>query len=77
MTFSNIHIDHFRPISSFNISNGEELFEAFNWVNTKPLLKVDKLKKHTKFSEKQYRDQFKNAREFNFMNTFLNITDLH
>ena len=44
-TFSNIHIDHVKPISSFDVSKEEELLEAFNWRNTQPLSKEDNLKK--------------------------------
>ena len=39
MNWSNIHIDHVRSISSFDVSNEDELFKAFNWRNTQPLLK--------------------------------------
>ena len=70
MDFSNIHIDHVKPISSFDISNEDELLEAFNWKNTQPLLKQDNLKKHTKFNEENYASQFRKAREF------LNLNDL-
>ena len=33
------NIDHVRPISSFDVSNNDELKEAFKWKNTQPLLK--------------------------------------
>ena len=41
MNWSNIEIDHKRLISSFDISNNEELKEAFSWENTRPLLSQD------------------------------------
>ena len=39
MNWSNIEIDHVRPICMFDISKNEELKEAFSWKNTQPLLK--------------------------------------
>ena len=39
MTSENSEIDHVRPIPSFNISDDEQLKEAFTWRNTQPSLK--------------------------------------
>ena len=39
MTWDNIEIDHVRPISLFDISDDEQLKEAFNWRNTQTLIK--------------------------------------
>ena len=39
MNWNNIHIDHVKPISPFDIAENEELKEAFNWKITQPLLK--------------------------------------
>ena len=39
MNWSNIEIDHFKPICMFDVSKDERLREAFNWKNTQPLLK--------------------------------------
>ena len=64
MNWSNIHIDHVRSISSFDVSNEDELFKAFNWVNTQPLLKEDNLKKGSRYSEEDYQLQFIKAEEF-------------
>ena len=64
MNWSNIHIDHVKPISSFDISNEDELLEAFNWKNTQPLLKKDNLRKGCKYNELDYRLQFIKAYEF-------------
>ena len=76
MNFNNIHIDHVKPIPSFEISNDNELLEAFNWRNTQPLQKQDNLRKSAKFNEKNYANQFKKAREFNLLQTFLSETNL-
>ena len=41
-----VQIDHVRPISSFDVSNNEELKEAFNWKNTPPLKKRSSTKRN-------------------------------
>ena len=64
MNFNNIQIDHAKPISSFDVSNDEQLLEAFNWKNTQPLLKEDNLRKGSKFDFLDYRLQFIKAYEF-------------
>ena len=76
MNFNNIHIDHVKPISSFDVTKEEELLEAFNWRNTQPLLKQDNLRKSDKFNERDYNNQFIKAREFNLLQTFLSETNL-
>ena len=48
MNWSNIEIDHVKPICMFDVSKEEELEEAFNWKNTQPLLKQDHQQKGTK-----------------------------
>ena len=48
MNWTNIEIDHVKPISTFDFSKDKELKEAFSWKNTQPLLKHDHQKKGTK-----------------------------
>ena len=64
MNWTNIHIDHVKPISSFDVSNENELLEAFNWKNTQPLLKEENLRKSNKFNELEYHLQFVKAEIF-------------
>ena len=45
-----IHIDHIRPISSFNLFNEEELMRAFHYTNCQPLWARDNLKKKDKWN---------------------------
>ena len=63
-TWDNIEIDHVRPISSFDISDDEQLKEAFNWRNTQPLLKEIHQKKGIKYNFLDYRLQFIKAYQF-------------
>ena len=64
MTWYNIEIDHVRPISSFDISDDEQLKEAFNWRNTQTLLKEIHQKKGIKYNFLEYRLQFIKSYQF-------------
>ena len=41
MNWTNIELDHIKPICMFDASDDEQLKEAFSWKNTQPLLKQD------------------------------------
>ena len=64
MNWSNIEIDHVKPICMFDVSKDEELKEAFNWKNTQPLLRQDHLQKGIKFNFLDYQLQFIKAYQF-------------
>ena len=68
MNWSNIEIDHVKPICLFDVSNDEQLKEAFSWKNTQPLLKHDHHQKGTKFNFLDYQPQFIKANQFNKLN---------
>ena len=48
----------------FDVSNDEELKEAFNWKNCQPLLKEVHAQKGTKFNFLDYQLQFIKAYQF-------------
>ena len=64
MNWQNIEIDHVKAICLFDISNDEQLKEAFNWRNTQPLLKKDHQQKGIKFNVLDYQNQFIKAYQF-------------
>ena len=64
MNWVNIQIDHVKPICMFDVSDDEQLKEAFNWKNTQPLLKKDHQLKGTKFKFLDYQLQFIKAYQF-------------
>ena len=64
MNWSEIEVDHVKPVCMFDVSKDEELKEAFSWKNTQPLLKHDHQKKGTKFDFLDYQLQFLKAYQF-------------
>ncbi len=43
------HIDHIKPISSFDLSKEDEVKKCFHYSNLQPLWEIDNLKKGSKF----------------------------
>ena len=64
MNWSNIEIDHVRPIFMFDISEDEDKKEAFSWKKTQSLLEQDHHYKGTKFIFLDYQLQFIKAYQF-------------
>ena len=78
MSWTNIEIDHVKPICMFNVSTDEELREAFNSKNTQPLLKQDHQQKGIKFNFLDYQNQFIKAYQFIKLNNQERLNeDLH
>ena len=69
MTWDNIEIDHIKPICLFDVSDDEQLKEAFSWKNTQPLLKHDHHQKGVKFNFLDYQLQFIKAYQFLKLNS--------
>ena len=64
MNWTNIELDHIKPICMFDASDDEQLKEAFSWKNTQPLLKQDHQQKGIKFNFLDYQLQFIEAYQF-------------
>ena len=77
MNWGNIEINHVKAICLFNVSNDEELKEAFNWKNTQPLFKQGHQKKSTKYNFLDYQLQFIKASQFIKLNEKGPNEDIH
>ena len=51
MDFTNIHIDHIKPISKFNLDDEDEFLDCCHYTNLQPLLIQDNLSKHNKWTD--------------------------
>ena len=51
MTWNNIDLDHVRPLSSYDLTDPEQLKEASHFSNIQPLLKEDNRSKGSKYHE--------------------------
>ena len=76
MNWSNIEIDHVKPIYLFDISNNHELKEAFCWKNTQPLLEKNHQQKGLNFNFLDYQLQFIEAYQFLFNEMKRDLTEI-
>ena len=51
MNFNNIHIDHIKPVSRFDLNNHEEFLKCCHYSNMQPLLAIDNLEKSNKWTK--------------------------
>ncbi len=51
MTRDNIHIDHIRPVSKFDLTDERQLRQCMHYTNFQPLLIKDNLRKHAKWTD--------------------------
>ena len=51
MTWQNIHIDHIKPVSKFNLDDPDQFLDCCHYTNLQPLMAVDNLKKSNIWSE--------------------------
>ena len=51
MDFTNIHIDHIKPVSVFNLYDENEFLDCSHYTNFQPLLAKDNLSKKNKWNE--------------------------
>jgi hypothetical protein len=61
MTWDNIHIDHIKPISRFDLSDPEQFLQCCHWTNLQPLLAEDNLTKHNKWTDKDEEEWQRNT----------------
>lgn len=51
MSWDNIHLDHIKPVSKFDLTNEEELLDCCHYTNLQPLLVDDNLEKSNKWNK--------------------------
>ena len=51
MTLDNIHYDHIKPVSAFNLEDENDLLSCCHYTNFQPLLARDNLCKSCKWSD--------------------------
>lgn len=64
MKLENIHIDHIKPVSKFNLNDINEVYECCHWSNLQPLLIKDNLEKSNKWTEEDEINWRKNIIKF-------------
>ena len=52
MSWKNKDLNHVRPLSSFNLTDPDQLKEAVHFSNIQPLLRIDNRKKDPKYHER-------------------------
>lgn len=65
MNISNIHLDHIKPVSKFDLSNLDEVYKCCHWSNIQPLLSKDNLKKSNKWTISDEENWIKNITKYN------------
>ena len=66
MTWESIDLDHVRPLSSFDLTDSEQLKEACHYTNIQPLLKSDNRKKGSKYHEHDLVAQRNNLYDYEY-----------
>lgn len=56
MNWSNIHLDHIKPVSRFNLQDPEEFSKCCHWSNIQPLLAQENLEKNNKWTEEDEKE---------------------
>ena len=51
MSFDNIHLDHIKPVSRFNLEDPDELLKCCHYTNFQPLLASVNMEKSNKWND--------------------------
>jgi len=71
MTFDNIHIDHIKPISRFNLDDETEFLSCCHYTNLQPLLINANLKKYNKWSEENNKYWIENINKKEYFKIYI------
>ncbi|NDB55226.1 hypothetical protein EB169_05285 [archaeon] len=71
MTWDNIHIDHIKPISSFNLDDEDEFLDCCHYTNMQPLLVEINLSKSCKWTDKNEEFWLNNIKGKEYMDLYI------
>ena len=71
MTWDNIHIDHIKPISSFNLDDKDEFLDCCHYTNMQPLLVEINLSKSCKWTDKNEEFWLNNIKGKEYMDLYI------
>ena len=66
MKWELVQLDHIKPLSSFDLTDPEQLKEAAHYTNIQPLLKSDNLKKGSRLHDHDIAIQRNNVYEYEY-----------
>ena len=72
MKWNNIELAHVCPLSSFDLTNPNQLKEASHYSNIQPLLKRDNRSKGPKFHERDIVIQNEKVYEYEYFKIYVN-----
>jgi len=73
MTWDNIHIDHIKPVNSFNLDDEEEFLSCCNYTNLQPLLAEVNLNKSCKWSDEDDVYWLENIKDKEYYDIYLPV----
>ena len=71
MTWDNIHIDHIKPVSAFNLDDEDEFLNCCHYSNMQPLLCEINLNKNAKWSDKNEEFWLNNIKGKEYMDLYI------
>jgi len=71
MTFDNIHLDHIKPISRFNLDDEEEFLSCCHYTNLQPLLIKDNLEKGNKWNDENNKFWIENIKDKEYYEIYI------
>ena len=66
MSWENIELDHVRPLSSFSLTDPDQLKDAAHFSNIQPLFKHDNRTKGSRFHDHDLVVQIQNLYEYEY-----------
>ena len=71
MTWENIHIDHIKPVTAFDLDDHEEFLKCCHYSNFQPLLAVDNASKKNRWSEEDNKFWLENITDKEYLPLYM------